>query len=487
VWDFEVPGFHNYVLAGVVHHNSGKSEWAAKRTVQMLTKYKPGDTGKPPIVWIFSTTEETSKRDLQTLVWKYLPREWKGKRVKTIVYNTRTRFADNYFVCPNGAECWFKNYRQDPMTIEGGQVDIAWCDEDVPVEWLTTLRSRLVDRAGKLIVTFTPINGWNATVAEYLVGCKVEDWCDCDMYPNDRNWPGGPAGKVPYIAQPVNQDHGVIWFQPRWNPFIDYNDLKSAWKHKDRGQVLIRLYGAVQKAGGTKFPKFGKHNIVKASQIPERGTDYHLTDFAWARPWAMIWVRVVRIKDRKWIYVVKDWPNQSTYGEWVVPSGKKKDGAPGPAQNPIGYGIESYAQLINDTEKEHKLRVSKEVGRFGDPRSGKAPAVTEEDGGTDLMALMAEHEIYIQPAKGVAENEGINIINDWLDYDEGKPIDSMNQPMLYVSEDCQQVIDCLKTWTGGDGKTGASKDFIDLLRYAAVQDLDEMTPEMFQSYGGFTY
>ena len=50
---------------------------------------------------------------------------------------------------------------------------MAWCDELVPLDVLETLRFRLVDRNGKLAVTFTPVQGWSPTVADYLNGV---DW-----------------------------------------------------------------------------------------------------------------------------------------------------------------------------------------------------------------------------------------------------------------------------------------------------------------------
>ena len=49
------------------------------------------------------------------------------------------------------------NYAQKRDVIEGGEVDLIWCDELVPLDWIETLRYRIVTRSGKLIVTFTPI------------------------------------------------------------------------------------------------------------------------------------------------------------------------------------------------------------------------------------------------------------------------------------------------------------------------------------------
>lgn len=466
-------------------NRSSKSEWAAKQVGKAMSKHRRGDRGKPPSVWCLAYSEETSKRDQQPYVWKYLPNVWKDAKSKGITYNERAKFSGNYFVSPNAGECWFKFYKQDPTSLEGGQIDLAWADELIPVEQLVTLRGRTVDRHGKIIVTFTPIYGWNSTVADYVTGAKVEEYCDCPLFPTEQLWPGLPVGKVPYIMRCLDSSRAVIFFQPRWNPWIDYQSLVQLWQHRGRVNILIRLHGVTTKTTGGKFPKFGRVNIVPADRIPSSGCDYHFLDFAWQRPWAQVWIRVKRVADRRFVYVVRDWPDKASFGEWVEPSDEKKDGKKGPAQNPIGYGTREYASLARQVESDAKLRVFE---RYGDPRSGAASAVTEDHGGTDLISMMAEHDVFITPAKGVNISEGINILNDWLDYDEERPVDAMNQPSLYISEACEQVIDCLRMWTGGDGEKGAAKDFIDLLRYAATADVDELTDAMLvprTGWGGY--
>ena len=78
--------------------------------------------------------------------------------------------------------------------------------------------------------------------------------------------------------------------------------------------------------------------------------------------------------------------------------------------------------------------------------------------------------IYFTPAPGVALDEGITLINDALDYDNTQEVSSQNQPRLYVHESCRNLIFALQTWTGFDGKHGACKDPIDVLRYLLLSD-----------------
>lgn len=305
-------------------------------------------------------------------------------------------------------------------------------------------------------------------------------------------------GRVPYRMECLHPRRKIIFFQPKWNPWLPgaYNSVLDKARTLSRDKALIRVHGITNRSVGNKFPKFGKAHIIPADKIPKEGTNYHITDFAWNRPWAMIWVRVQRISDKRRIFVYRDWPDRSTYGEWVTPSGAKKDGDRGPAQNPLGLGTRSYRELILGLEG-YRMDVEGKIAddsqaeavyrRLGDPRSGRARAVTEDEGGTCLIEMMAEEDILIEPAKGVVMAEGINIINEWLDYNEDAPINAMNEPTLFVSEECEQLIECLRMWTGADGDKGASKDFVDLLRYAAVEDVDMVDDNMFVTTGGWAY
>ncbi len=456
-------------------NRSSKTEYAANLVARTLAS-KPG-----AIVWCLCESNETSVRGggQQQAVWRHLPVEWRranGKRKGGLNYSEKNRFSENAFIAPNGSECRFMNYAQDIKVIEGGQVDLWWADELCPVSWFLTLGGRTIDRKGRGLVTFTPIYGYNDTVGEFTQGSVVQEWADCPHFPTQQLWPGGAPGKVPFVLECEKPGRAAVYFQMRDNPFVDGGELNKRWAGSATEIVLRRLYGVATKRAGNRFPKFGKVNIVKASQIPAAGTNYHVMDFAWARNWAMIWLRVERVGDGKErIYVYREWPDES-FGEWVTP-GDHVNGIAGPAQSAVGHGIREYRQMIRALEKEQDVFM-----RYGDPRSGAAEAVTEEKGGTSILALLAEEDamgpgIYVSPAKGVSIEEGINLINDWLDYDDSAPVTVMNEPRLFVSEECRNLIACMRLWTGAGAKDKqASKDFIDLLRYAAVQQICYVEP-----------
>jgi hypothetical protein len=207
-------------------------------------------------------------------------------------------------------------------------------------------------------------------------------------------------------------------------------------------------------------------------------------------------------------YVYREWPDLPTYGEWAIPSEETRlwDGAPGPAQPTLGFGIMDYKRIILEAEGNrlengewNYSHGEKIYERLMDPRSGTAQTLTEDKGGTSIIDLMTEEQrdkagaligppMWFDGAPGLHEDQGIIAINDLLSYNEAErlcPI--INEPKLYVSSACQNTIWALRNYTRHDGEKAACKDPIDCLRYMATGDSDYVDPEAFKVRGGGSY
>jgi hypothetical protein len=484
-----------------------KTEFAAKEVVRLAQQGNK-------IIWCLCETEQTSKRagGQQEVVWKYFPPEWKalnnGKRsdVFKVSYSPGGRFTDNFVIVPTPlpgkpqavTEIRFMYYAQGVKIIEGGAIDLFWADEDCPVDWAKTLLYRLADRHGHGLLTYTPISGWNETYAMIYQGCSVVSQQPFPIHTGREHWKGCDDGFIPYVVQPVNPKFAGMFFPPDANPFVPFSEVHNKCASEGYEAQMIRLAGIAKKSVGNKFPKFGKPHILPASKIPREGTNYHFLDFAWERNWYQIWVRVVQKPGTKRrIFVYREWPDKPSHGEWAVRSGKP-NGDRGIAQSAIGLGYAGYRDLILGLEKEKTedggQRAEAIAMRFGDPRSGRAPAITQEDGGTCNFDEMAKVGIDIEPAKGLLIGEGVNIINDLFDYDQkqyakdGGRFTPLNEPQLFISEDCQNLIDMLMLWTGqGSLREQYSKEGPDLLRYMATEDLQDTAAVVLECRGGGAY
>jgi phage terminase large subunit-like protein len=440
-------------------NRAGKSEFCAKEIVRTMVN-NPGAR-----CVCFQATHSNSVEMQQSLVYKYLPLVWKNSKqnkVTNIRYTQKNGFSDSTFVGPNGSQCWFKVYSSELSTIEGaeyGPGNACWFDELAPLDWVRTVRFRLITRAGRMMISFTPIQGMSPLVREYLTGAVTEEWEEAELL-IDKS---GRAEQVPRIQQAGGgRDARILYFHTKDNAYGGYETLKKTLAGETRANILTRGYGIPQKQMAALFPRFGPTHIVRSEQVPDEGTNYHIVDPSNARNFFMIWARAT--PDGK-IYIYREWPCEATYiegvgwpGAWAEPDGKKLDGKPGPAQECFGFGLERYTQEISKLETEDVHY------RFMDSRFGASPTPTKT-GQTTLIESFEDHGLFFEPTPGVALDEGISLINDALDYDVTQDVSPLNCPKLYVHEDCKNVRFGLQTWGNHDGKKSATKDIADCIRY----------------------
>jgi phage terminase large subunit-like protein len=547
-------------------NRGSKSEWAASRVMKVLL-WKDGRRA-----WCFHQDAPMSRQYQQPLLYKYLPPELrteKGSKKQTtyIAYKQQTGFSDNHFVLSNRSDCDFRSYEQDIKSIQGGELDIIWCDELVPSSWVKELKARVATRTGWVIITFTPVEGYTPTVKMFLDVAKptVESWAY--VLPKD----GGAArrdlalaGEDPFawlradtagnaitmagqppvpvgrkfdkvarvmVCPPQKGEEsaraGVFFFHSFDNPFGNPAELFSLYSGDTPDAQKMRFYGMATKMVAGKFPKFGAVHQVPASAIPTRGTRYMICDPCDGRNMALGWLIVDRAPIGKRYHFYREWPCPGQYvpgvgdmGNWAEP-GDKHDGIPGPAQQSLGWGLERYRQEIERLEgrKDWEREVVKPqpvlAGRRGkedpdlqpdpepfrrrrrgperegeaedvylrimDSRFGNTPTHVKE-GLTTLIEQFADLEdLHFVPASGSQANEDgtnwVHLINSLLHYKEEEPLGPLNSPRLFFSEDCKNMIFAMQNWTGEDGKTGACKDFVDLVKYAVLHDCDDYSEE----------
>lgn len=168
-WDFTVPGYHNYLCGGAIHHNSGKShtslaEAAAHALGQRLwlDKNDPHyDVGiKVPNKGLLMA--ESFDKVGTVLIAKLLgdPESgWPGMLPKACVDKTKKNQQGiiNFIKLTNGSTMTFQSYDQDPKLFESSDYDYAVFDEPPPQRiWKAVFRG-LTDRLGKAWLALTPL------------------------------------------------------------------------------------------------------------------------------------------------------------------------------------------------------------------------------------------------------------------------------------------------------------------------------------------
>jgi hypothetical protein len=148
------------------------------------------------------------------------------------------------------------------------------------------------------------------------------------------------------------------------------------------------------------------------------------------------------------------------------------------------------------------------LGRYVDPRAAGTQHA-QEQGARTVIELFAERVVnsrgevsepmtlesaYSGRQVGTGENAqigtGLSEVNEMLDWDPLSPeglVPGVNEPRLYVSTECEQVIWALQTYTARGGSKGGCKDFCDLLRYMGLANLQYVGAEGLVGTGGGTY
>ena len=462
-----------YIFGG---NRGGKSRYVASRVSRLMVN-------KPDYrIWCCHSSNDSSIQVQQPYIWEYLPHEWKNQKrnvrsVVNISFTQKNGFSKGTFVGINKSQCWFKNYTQDLGTMEGTELDLIWMDELVPLSWIQTLKYRLVTRKGKMIVTFTPIEGYTPTVKDAMEGAVIEETQNASLISPESpvNIQGVPRGHMPTQARTRNGRGKIFWFFTEWNPFNPFDSMERTLRGRTREEVEIRGYGYVSNPVVGKFPSFTDANIVLPEDVPKSGTNYMCVDPTGGdRNWFMLWLRV---DDLGRMFVYREWPDFKNYGEWALPS-NKLDGKPGPAQTAdCGRNINEYKKLVRELE-----RLDGGINeRYIDPRSGRSSVLSQKENSQSLIDLLAFPErgaggvpiqdgLLFTPAATLEIDETCAMVNDLFRYDKGEDLSILNEPKLYISNDCKNLIYSLQTWTNEDKQKGASKDPIDVLRYMISMD-----------------
>lgn len=429
----------------------------------------------------FSSSEETSISDMQKVVYEALPDSLKNLPTKkgithNLSWSQKNGFTDSVLILPplpgyrRGSTIRFYNYNQysqNDQFIEGKRFHAAWFDEKVPLGLLDTVRlGRIGTYHGRIIISFTVLDGWNDTIEKILSRTKTLRTRFCD-HPKIR-------AALPVLQESLSMNSCLIYYAwTKDNPFTDYKEFLRLNASEPKEVILARGYGVPTKGVTSALPLFSKEysplgNVVKHEELPwlkpmkknARGqelpykvTRYFSVDPGGSKHWYMLW-GAVDASGTWWIY--REWPDIS-YGEWAV-SGNKA----GAAQKGTGLSEEKYAEIIKQHEDGEEI-----MERYIDPRMG-----ANERGGKTIMGELDEAGIITLPAT-VASGDtnkteiqsGIQLINDLLHWDPSKESSFSNAPKLYVSDQCQNLIYCLQEFNGTLGSEEATKDGFDALRY----------------------
>jgi hypothetical protein len=205
-------------------------------------------------------SEERSIADAQRYIWEALPARYKRAKKKStnhsLQYTQKNGFNSGKAILPpsapgaeRGSTISFNNYRQfmaDPQIFEGWSAHAIHCDEEVSEAIFNTLLARLTDFSGRLILSFTTLQGYTPLINSLLKGAETVEKRYSKLLGRDlpieqvsANWP----------------DCRIYYFWSEMSPFVNANELIRTYSKQPLEVKLARLYGIPSKAVEGQFPE----------------------------------------------------------------------------------------------------------------------------------------------------------------------------------------------------------------------------------------
>lgn len=453
-------------------NRSSKSVFAARLMVWLLLNIPEAR------IRCYQVNDEKSLSEQQAYIWEALPQRFKNFARKkgvahSIQYSQKNGFTGGKLIIPpmrgysRGGEMTFgtyQQYRNDPQVVEGFWAHAIWCDEEAPQKMFERLLTRLYDARGRMVLTFTTIQGWSPLVADVIGRVKTLRKRRATLLHPPRDIPVAQES----ISRPNTR---IYYFWTQDNPFIP-DTSSERLRGRPEEEILAVAYGIPSKPARSKFPLFDdtihviKHEsmpwlvpVASDEEIPET-TRYQIIDPSGSKPWFVIWIAVDALSN---VYVYREWPDESM-GAWGEP-GESALGKAGQAQKPNGWGIKDYVELFAELEKGETI-----FERLIDPRYAASTRQAKE-GAVSLTSELEDEGLTYIPAPGLAIDHGLSHINGLLRWDQSKPISALNRPKIYISDRCVNLIEAMKNYTGAGGDE-VWKDPIDCVRYCLEAGAD---------------
>ena len=458
------------VLGG---NRSGKTTGCAKMVMEAVTSSKDGH------IVCFSQNQDTSVKIQQAAIWEMMPKEFKRKTKSIdgyINFSMQNGFTGSSFIFPDTkTRVDFKTYTQysnNQTILEGFEFGFknaqglnlgAWLDEYLgDAALVNTLRFRLATRNAKMVIGFTPIDGYTPFISEFLKGAETIETRPAKLL-NDK--------EVPIRQYSTSRDAQVCYLHSDENPFGGYKRIAKYLEGRPEEEILVRAYGVPVKSMTSLLPLFNTEvNVL--SDVPNRYgmtfpdiksqsnkySIYHVVDPAGARNYVALWAAV---NSEGEVYIMKEWPDRPTFGEWAEFGDPKWKY--GPAAKKIGLNVEGYVNLFKEIEEELGVEVFE---RIGDSRF----FAKENENNDDLFTSFGDYEMHFVPSDGRMEEIGINALDEWFSYNPNETVDQANKPLCFIHKDCGNLIDSLINYNSQGKSDEALKDFFDLMRYLRMSN-----------------
>lgn len=383
-------------------NRAGKSTLGAVELTFHLTKmyprwYPPHKRFKGPIKAAISATEyPIVRRVIEPKVVQYMPRGY---------YKiSRNREYMGHIKCEDGSTVDVLTLEMKDEAYESADWDFVWCDEPQTQFKFQAMQRGLVDRMGKMLITFTPLTEpWMKDELVDKADGKLIDVFTVNIRDNLFDMNGNPILK----EQAINE------FEEKLPEEVKETRISGQFFH---------LKGAVYKEFGEEhlkdftYKKLNKHRLPVICVLdPHDRVPHHV-----------IWA-VVDTDDDIWV----------------------------DEEMEIHCELSVLAQKILEVEKLKGYKMAK---RLIDPNFGRKPAASGSV--RSVMEELARNKCSFYEANDDIEL-GHMTVREYLHFNRSKPVTAINKPKIFFSKfRCTETIKSVRNlqYEEWAGNTKSNKD-----------------------------
>lgn len=226
-------------------NRSGKTECGAVESVWMARGIHPYRENRADVFgWVVSVTSDVQRDVAQAKILKYLNPAWiedivmdKGSKASPETGVIECLLIKNVF--GGVSKIGFKSCDQGREKFQGASLDFVWFDEEPPKEIYDECYMRVLDRAGDLFGTMTPLKGLT--------------WVYDEIYLNKSENPQ------------------IETFQMEWadNPFLNREEVERMSAAMSSDALEERRYGRFRAAEGLVYPDFEESvHVIDPFPVP---------------------------------------------------------------------------------------------------------------------------------------------------------------------------------------------------------------------------
>lgn len=231
-------------------NRSGKTECGAVETIWLARGIHPFRENKPNVEgWVVSLSTQVQRDVAQSKILYYLNKEWiadivmsSGRKTNLDMGVIDTILIKNVF--GGVSRITFKTYDQGREKFQGTSLDFVWFDEEPPFDIYLECKMRVLDKAGEVFGTMTPLKGLT--------------WVYNTIYLNQL------------------QDDEVWHIHMQWadNPFLNSAEVEAFSASISADELKSRRYGEFMGNGGMVYSEFDENvNVIDPFDVPKEWFD----------------------------------------------------------------------------------------------------------------------------------------------------------------------------------------------------------------------